>query len=35
MGLQMDYDLDVAADKMAAILQRDVKVYSASDASGG
>jgi addiction module HigA family antidote len=35
MGLQMDYDLDIAADKMATILQRDVKVYSASDASGG
>ena len=35
MGLQMDYDLDVAADKMAQVLQRDVKVYSASDASGG
>jgi addiction module HigA family antidote len=35
MGLQMDYDLDVAADKMAQTLQRDVKVYSASDASGG
>jgi addiction module HigA family antidote len=35
MGLQMDYDLDVAADKMAKVLQRDVKVYSASDASGG
>lgn len=35
MGLQMDYDLDVAADKMVQVLQRDVKVYSASDASGG
>jgi hypothetical protein len=32
MGLQMDYDLDVASDKMAQILERDVKVLSASDA---
>ena len=34
MGLQMDYDLDVTADKMAQVLQRDVKIFSSSDASG-
>ena len=34
MGLQMDYDLDVAADKMTDVLDRDVKVFSATDASG-
>jgi len=35
MGLQMDYDLDMAADKMENVLQRDVKIYSATEASGG
>jgi addiction module HigA family antidote len=34
MGLQMDYDLDVAADKMTDVLDRDVKVFSATDTSG-
>jgi addiction module HigA family antidote len=34
MGLQMDYDLDVAAEKMAQVLERDVKVLSSPSASG-
>jgi len=34
MGLQVDYDLDVAADKMTRILERDVKVFTAADANG-
>ncbi len=34
MGLQMDYDLDVAADKMKQVLERDVKVLSPSGVSG-
>ena len=34
MGLQMDYDLDVAAEKMAKVLERDVKVFSSPSASG-
>ena len=33
MGLQMDYDLDVAAEKMAQVLERDVKVFSSPNAS--
>jgi len=28
LGLQMDYDLDVAADKLAARLQQEVKVLA-------
>ncbi len=34
MGLQMDYDLDVAAEKMVKVLERDVKVFSSPSASG-
>jgi len=34
MGLQMDYDLDVAAEKMAQVLERDVKVFSSPSTSG-
>lgn len=29
LGLQMDYDLDVAADKLATRLEKEVGVYSA------
>ncbi|NKQ36302.1 MAG: HigA family addiction module antidote protein [Chloroflexi bacterium] len=29
LGLQMDYDLDVAADKLANRLEKEVGVYSA------
>ena len=28
LGLQMDYDLDIAADKLANRLEREVEVYS-------
>ena len=27
MGLQLDYDLDIATDRMASVLEQDVKVY--------
>jgi len=30
LGLQMDYDLDVAADKLATRLEKEVGVYSAA-----
>jgi plasmid maintenance system antidote protein VapI len=33
LGLQMDYDLDVAADKIGARLEREVRPY-ARTASG-
>ena len=29
LGLQMDYDLDIAADALADRLEREVKVYAA------
>ena len=28
MGLQIDFDLDIASDRLEKILQRDVKVFS-------
>ena len=30
LGLQMDYDLDVAADESADRIRREVQVYAAS-----
>jgi len=30
MGLQTDYDLDIASDQLEKVLKRDVKVYSQS-----
>ena len=33
LGLQMDYDLDVAADKVGSLLEREVRPYSHAAAS--
>jgi addiction module HigA family antidote len=33
LGLQMDYDLDVAADKLGARLEREVRPYAPAAAS--
>lgn len=30
LGLQMDYDLDVAQDELAAKIEQDVRVYAAA-----
>ena len=30
MGLQIDFDLDIASDRLEKVLQRDVKVFSQS-----
>jgi len=30
MGLQTDYDLDIASDQLEKVLERDVKVFSQS-----
>jgi plasmid maintenance system antidote protein VapI len=30
LGLQLDYDLDVAQDEMGAQIERDVAVYAAA-----
>ena len=31
LGLQMDYDLDIAADALADRLEREVKLHAATD----
>ena len=35
LGLQMDYDLDVAEDELAGRLEQEVQVYVAQSATGG
>lgn len=30
LGLQMDYDLDIAEDELADLIKREVQVYAAS-----